>query len=324
MTAIDGLLVVVRAVHYGATIVLFGEMVFAFLISGPSASARTLPGVERAQGAADRRFRRVAVVAWLSMVASGACWLALVTVRMSGEFAAAITASAVATVLGSTDFGQAWTARALMALAVALLWQIAHAGTLRRPWVRVLYVGVTGGLLASLAWAGHANADVGGASVIHHTGDAAHLIAAGAWLGGLAPLASLLATLGGSPATHDIDDCAAIAARFGNCAALSVGVLVLTGIVNAYYLVPAPEALLESTYGNVLLAKLLLFSLMLAVAAINRTRLTKILLAKERDDASRRDAARRLKRNVWIEQALAAGVLVLVAVLGVSPPPMRM
>jgi putative copper resistance protein D len=188
----------------------------------------------------------------------------------------------------------------------------------------VLHVGITGVLLASLAWAGHANADVGAGSVIHHTGDAAHLLAAGVWLGGLAPLASLLGTLGGSPTTHDIDERAAIAARFGNCAAFSVAVLVLTGIVNAYYLVPTPQALLESTYGNVLLAKLLLFALMLAVAATNRTRLTKLLLAKERDDASRSDAARRLERNVWIEQALAAGVVVLVAVLGVSPPPMRM
>jgi putative copper export protein len=117
----DELLVAVRAVHYGATIVLFGEMVFAFLIRGSSVSTRTLPGAERARSAADRRFRRIVVAAWLTMVASGACWLALVTVGMSGESLAAITASAVATVLGSTVFGQAWTVRSLMALVLALL-----------------------------------------------------------------------------------------------------------------------------------------------------------------------------------------------------------
>lgn len=320
----DGLLVAVRAVHYGATIVLFGEMLFALLVSSSPTSGKAPPLAERTDGGAYRRFRRVAVAAWALMVISGGCWLALVTVQMSGGPFGAVTASAIATVLGSTVFGQAWSVRALMALALALFWLILRAGPPHEPWVPVWSVGLTGGLLAGLAWAGHANAEVGADSLIHHTSDATHLVAAGAWLGGLAPLAALLRTLDGSPTTRDIDGCAEIAARFGNWAALSVGVLVLTGIANAYYLIPAPRALLESTYGNVLLAKLLLFALMVAIAATNRTRLTTMLLAKERDDASRSDAARRLKRNVGIEQALGAGVVVLVAVLGVSPPPMRM
>jgi len=258
------------------------------------------------------------------MVISGACWLALVTIQMSGEPFGAMKASAIATVLGSTVFGQAWSVRALMALLLALIWPILRAGPRFQPEVSVLSVGIAGALLAGLPWAGHANAEVGADGLIHHAGDAAHLLAAGAWLGGLAPLASLLRTLGGSPTHRDVDGCAATVARFGNWAALSVAVLVLTGIANAYYLIPAPRALLETSYGNVLLAKLLLFALMLAIAAANRTRLTRVLLAKERDDGARVDAARRLRRNVWLEQALGAGVVLLVATLGVTPPPMRM
>lgn len=211
-----------------------------------------------------------------------------------------------------------------MALVLALFWPILRAGPPREPWVPVLSAGVTGALLAGLAWAGHANAELGAHGLIHHTSDAAHLLAAGAWLGGLAPLASLLRTLGGSPTTRDIDGCAEVAALFGNWAALSVGVLIVTGITNAYYIVPAPRALLETTYGNVLLAKLLLFAVMLALAAANRTRLTTALLAKDRDDRARVSAARRLRRNVWMEQVLGAGVILLVATLGVTPPPMRM
>ena len=66
-------LVVVRAVHYGATIVLSGEMFFALLVSGPPHGP---PLEERARDTAYRRFRRVAVAAWTLMVISGACWLA--------------------------------------------------------------------------------------------------------------------------------------------------------------------------------------------------------------------------------------------------------
>src|ERR1700712_491611 len=100
MTATGGLLIGVRAVHYGATIILFGEMVFALLISKrPSSGPGTALG-ERAGDEAYRRFRRVAAAAWALMVISGACWLALVTVQMSGEPLGAIRASAFATVVG--------------------------------------------------------------------------------------------------------------------------------------------------------------------------------------------------------------------------------
>lgn len=321
MAALDGLLVAVRAVHYFASVVLFGEMVFAFLLVAPTISRQPLRGAKRA---AYRRFYRVAVAAWGVVVISGACWLALVAVQMSGQARAAIEATALATVLGSTVFGRAWMLRALMALTLALFWRRLRAGPLHQAWTLVVCLVVTGGLLASLAWAGHANAEVGLGGVVHHTNDAAHLLAAGAWLGGLAPLARLLGSLGSSPTTDDIDDRAEISARFGNCAALSVGVLVLTGTVNAYFLVPEPRSLLDSTYGRVLLAKLTVFALMLAIAAMNRFRFTSNLLATKRDHASRSEAARRLKRNVRLEQALGAGVVVLVAVLGASSPPMRM
>ena len=263
------------------------------------------------------------MAAWGCMLASGACWFALVAMQMSGRPLEALDWATITTVLGSTIFGRAWSVRALMALVLALIWPILRAGPRLQPGVSVLSVGIAGGLVAGLAWAGHANAEVGVDGWIHHASDAAHLLAAGAWLGGLAPLASLLRTLGSSSTRRDIDGCAETVVRFGNWAALSVAVLVLTGIANAYYLVPAPRALLETSYGNILLVKLLLFALMLAVAAANRTRLTRALLANERDDGARVDAARRLRRNVWLEQALGAGVILLVATLGVTPPPMR-
>jgi len=324
MTAVDWLLVAVRAVHYGATIVLFGEMLFVLLVSGASSVKQEPPLERREDEAAYRRFRHVAAIAWAWMMISGACWLALVTIQMSGGPFAAIRTSALATVLGSTVFGQAWSVRALMALVLALIWPTLRADRPCRPRMSVLSVGIAGGLLASLAWAGHANVEVGADGWIHHANDAAHLLAAGAWLGGLTPLASLLGTLGRSPTRRDLDSCAATVLRFGNWAALSVAVLVLTGIANAYYLIPAPRALLETSYGNFLLGKLVLFALMLAVAAANRTRLTGVLVAHERDDGARVDAAWRLRRNVWMEQALGAGVILLVATLGLTAPPLRM
>ena len=320
----DGLLIAARAVHYGATIVLFGEMVFALFINRRPTTGVGAPLGEPVADAPYRRFRRVAVAAWASMVVSGVCWLALVTGQMSGQPLGEIKPSAVATVLASTTFGHVWVFRTLTALLLALLWLVLRAGPPREPWLPVLSVGLAGGLLAGLAWAGHANAEVGVDGAIHHVSDAAHLLAAGTWLGGLAPFASLLETVGASRSTCPIDSCARIATRFGNWAALSVGVLVLTGITNAQYLVPRPQLLLETTYGRVLLVKLIVFSLMLAIALVNRTRLTSALIASGHGNETGCNAARQLRRNVWTEHALGAGVLVLVALLGVTRPPIGM
>ena len=43
-----------------------------------------------------------------------------------------------------------------------------------------------------LGWVGHSQIEEGVAGVIHVTSDAAHLLAAGAWLGGLVPLGFIL------------------------------------------------------------------------------------------------------------------------------------
>jgi len=319
----DGLLVAVRAVHFGATIVLFGETLFAVLAAAYTTEGE--PNPSEVSLSAHHRFLRVATWAWVAMAISGACWLALVSVQMSGgPLGEALTRSSLATVLGATIFGQAWSVRALLALGLAAMWPLLHGNPMSRRWVWFGAVTIAGGLLAGLAWAGHANVEVGADSWAHHASDAAHLLGAGAWLGGLAALAALLSGLMRSPTTRAIDECAEATARFGNWAALSVSVILLTGIVNAYYLLPHPRALLETSYGNLLLAKLLVFSIMLGIAAANRTRLTAVLRADRGDARARLAAARRLRRNVWMEQVLGAAVVVLVAALGVTPPPMRM
>jgi len=316
----EPLLVAVRAIHLGASIVLFGELLFATVVV-THGTAELPSSVE-----ADRRLRRAVLASWTLMAVSGVCWLALVSAQMTGRpLADSLNPSRVATVLGSTVFGQAWTIRALLALGLIALWPLLRASSKgRRRWARVGSFAMAGGLLAGLAWGGHANAEVGGQGLAHHASDVAHLLAAGAWLGGLAPLAACLGRVDRSPTTRALNECANTAARFGNWAALCVGLLLVTGTVNAYFLIHAPEALLETEYGNLLLAKLLLFALMLGIAAVNRTRLTRSLRGRRSQDASRMDAARRLRRNVWMEQALGAGVVALVAVLGVTSPSMGM
>jgi copper resistance protein D len=319
----EALLIATRAIHFGAAMVLFGEMLFASVFASRKPySASLLP--RPTAGSSETRLRRVGAAAWACMGVSGACWFALVSMQMSERPLAALDRTTIAAVLGSTVFGRAWLVRAVLALLLAGMWPILFAKTTpQRRWALVAMV-LSGALLASLAWSGHANAQVGPNGVVHHLNDSVHLLAAGAWLGGLAPLAALLRQAGAMANERALANCAETVTRFGNAAALCVGALVMTGLVNAYYLLPGPSSLLGTTYGRLLLLKVCVFLIMVAIAAVNRNRLTPALSPNTEWHSARAATARSLRRNVFLEQALGAAVILLVAALGVSPPPMKM
>ncbi len=87
--------------------------------------------------------------------------------------------------LTDTRFGLVSTVRLglAMLLAVLLLW----------PATRLLQIVAGAGLIGLIALVGHAGATPGTAGDIHLASDIVHLLAAGAWLGGLPALAMLLA-----------------------------------------------------------------------------------------------------------------------------------
>ncbi|MER6733559.1 copper resistance CopC/CopD family protein [Streptomyces puniciscabiei] len=87
-----------------------------------------------------------------------------------------------------------------------------------------------------------------------------HLLAMGAWLGGLAALLRTLRRT--SPAT---------VARFSRLAFASVTVLVVTGVYQSWRGLGSWQALTDTTYGRTLLAKLAAVTVLLLAAACSRT-----------------------------------------------------
>jgi putative copper resistance protein D len=95
---------------------------------------------------------------------------------------------------------------------------------------------------------------------------------------------------------------------------VSVSALVLSGVANAWYLVGDLPALIATEYGRLLLAKLALFGAMLALAAVNRWKLSPRVIAG--DDG----ALRSLSRNAMLETAAGIAVIAIVGVLGITIP----
>jgi putative copper resistance protein D len=177
-------------------------------------------------------------------------------------------------------------------------------------------------LLASLAGSGHAQIEEGWMNLIHAGSDAAHLLAAGAWLGGLIPLGFIL--LGYSVAGREaspIADVDRILLRFSSMGYVAVATLIGSGLINSWFLVGSVSGLLKTPYGQILLVKLAFFAAMLALAAANRFWLVPQMIAA-RAGASGEPSVwlGRLRYHVLGEQLLGLMILLAVSILGTMWP----
>jgi copper resistance protein D len=224
-----------------------------------------------------------------------------------------------------TQFGRLWTWRLplmLLFTVVNLFASQKHRNVLwrSRVWQCVGAINAVI-LLASLAWAGHAGATIGAKRPIHLTVDAAHLIAAGLWPGGLLPLALLLVQASKSTEPSLLLAAGAMTRRFSAVSLLVVGALAATGLTNSYFLVGSLPALVTSTYGSLLVMKLFLFSIMIGFGACNLLLFKPRLPPADESPAKQRDALRKLMRNVLAELCLGTLIVLIVGALGATPPP---
>lgn len=302
-------LVLARLPHYVAATTLFGASFFAVY---------AYEGVE--PRALQLWRRRLLLWTAVAAMVSALLWFAFSVANMSGSLSDLIDPEVGWAVLHDTSFGTVWAGRTLVGAAIVLLMVANRSSTTNRRWDVFIAI-LAAILLASLAGVGHSQAEQGWASVLHITSDAAHLLAAGAWLGGLVPLAYLLCRR--SKTSDEEWPTISVLLRFSNMGYLAVTTLVGTGLVNSWYLVGSVPNLLTTAYGQVLLAKLLLFGGMLALAMANRFSLVPAVMGLGPDaSAERGDAAplRKLCKHVLGEQALGAMIIAIVSLLGTMAP----
>jgi len=237
---------------------------------------------------------RVALAIGLpSAVASlGALGLDLLGLPMAALMTAAPWKVAFATSAGPALL----VAVAAMLLAVMAL----HSAWYARALAILAFVGV--GL--SLAMTGHAA--TAPPEALTRPAIFLHGLGVAFWIGALAPLVALVS----KPTAATLP----VVNRFSRIAALAVGVLALTGLGLAIVQLEKPSALVETRYGLILSVKLGLVTVLLALAALNRFRLTPGLV---RD----KNAASALKPSILFECAIAIAIFAVVAGWRFTPPP---
>jgi putative copper resistance protein D len=304
---IDLGLIVARLLHYTAGTTLAGVAFFplyAYAFTEPKELSR--------------RRQAVLLSAAVSALLSGLLWFVFSVANMGGTLADVADHEILWTVLNETTFGSVWMARMLLAVLIAGVTAVRPfwMGIAGRDLVTAFLAVV---LLASLAGTGHAQIEEGWMNVAHVASDVAHLLAAGAWLGGLVQLSFILlhySTWDDQPIV-DVDR---ILLRFSSMGYLAVATLIVSGLVNSWFLVGSVSGLLETLYGQILLGKLALFGAMLALAAVNRFWLVPRLIETRQESGEPVVWLGRLRYHVLGEQFLGLMVLLAVSVLGTMRP----
>lgn len=171
--------------------------------------------------------------------------------------------------------GVSWQLAA-SALLVAVLGVTALAVASRSAtWrARAAVACCTAGALATPLLVGHTQTVRPVAAML--AADLVHLVAGAFWVGGVIGLLSYLRAArpvaSGDRPRVAVEDAAAVVATFSRYALVSVLLLAASGILMGVLIVGSWQALLVSTYGRLLLAKLGLVAVVVALAACNRLR----------------------------------------------------
>ena len=319
------LLIITRAVHIGACMVLLSLFAFEILVARP-ALRETDRSASPHMEVLREQFRLLAVWSGFAAIASGIVWFWIVLARMTGSSLWEMpNIDSIDVTITQTQFGILWTWR----LGLMLLFTIANLFARRKRrtflWSSCAwqYAGliIATTLLASITWAGHAGATIGAERPIHLTVDSAHLIAAGLWPGGLLPLTLVLLQACRSSELSLLLAAGAITRRFSALSLLVVAALAATGLTNSYFLVGSLRALVTTGYGRLLMLKVLLFVIIIGFGACNLLRFKPQLALANEQNAKQRDVLRKLMRNVIAELCIGTLIVLIVGALGATPPP---
>ena len=289
-----------RFLHYTAGMALFGLALFT-LYAYPS-RADVQPA--RLSNWIAPAIFKLAIATFITAM----FWLAVVIANMAGSASAVIDPDAVRSVLLDTSFGKVWAVRLLLAALLVGLTGFSYVSSQRHV-PAVLVTVLSSVLLATLAGTGHTMHSEGMERVVHIAADGAHLLAAGAWFGGLFALAFVLNESG--------PESTAVLHRFSGMGYVAVAVLIGSGLINSWYLVGSISNLLSTPYGQLLLVKLAFFGGMLGLAFANRFWLVPALTTSH---SGAEVAMAQLRRHVLCEQTLGILVILAVSVLGAIEP----
>jgi copper transport protein len=333
---------VVRALDYLTIALMIGGVAFLLAVWGPAFTA--LAGPEARWSAASRAF---AARLWrlLALAIVLGALVSVLGLLLQGASAAGVSLwsslkSAIVQNTLESRFGEVWGARAIdwLLLGAVLLASRAigapaipvldaeteGSGAPSRVQVRRPPAVIAALLALGCAYLAITPALAGHASIESPTGvffpaDALHVLAASVWVGGIACLLIALPGATGQlqPGERSRLLLAALA-RFSPLALAAVIVIALTGAIQAYIDVRSIDGLLHTTYGALVLAKVVLLLCLVGLGWVNRRRVIPALRRLVGDARSPIDARPPGAVGVVARRSMRGELALMVCVFGVT------
>ena len=284
---------------------MVGGLAFDMIVSRPALSGRdaSVTAQEAANGLSSRSLRLVWAGLALFLVSSIGQLLLLTTITQEVTVWAAFVGP-IADMVSGTEWGRMWLWRVAAGVGFGVaLWALRYATPLWQPAVKLLVLGLgcAGLWTISLVSHGAATIEIRNLALV---ADFLHLVASAFWVGAVFHFALGMGLLRSLPDADRRECLADLVPRFSIVAAMSVAVIVVTGVFSGFAQVTVTEAL-GTPYGITLIAKVALVLPLLFLGGLNliwvRPRL--------RTNAN---------AGVWLRRFLlgeaALGVLILAAV----------
>lgn len=258
-TTVGAVYAVLRFVVFSALVLLVGGLVFVALL-WPAGSALPRP-------------RRILWGAWVAALVTTAVGIPVQAVYAAGLPLSKMASSTVRSGMFDDRFGQVWAARlfllGLTALILVALGRRAGSSAEVGPSGAALPAPLLAaggllslGLLATPGLAGHASTE--DLVPLAMVADVAHLVAVSVWLGGLALLTAAVLP------RRMAGELSAVVPRFSRVAFAAVVTILVTGTFQGWRQVRSTAALTETTYGRLLIIKVVLFGVLVGLAALSR------------------------------------------------------
>ena len=324
----------VRWFSYLAMMTLFGGFVFLMFVLKPALSQSVnLNKVENlgAFGQSNKQFTRLTRLSLFVIFASAFVSLILQTSSLLDvSITQAVAPSNLLRVLTGTAFGAPWLLQIAATLAIAATTFFFSrklnddsAKNLLSSGQPLLWIGLvlSAFLLLSLSLTGHARAAQEDYKFAVFA-DWLHLVAAGIWVGGIFHLVlTMPKSVSCLQNATRLSVLSRVISRFSSLAVACTILLALTGIYNSWIHLAGFRDLYNTTYGIILLLKIILFLVMLPLGGFNRffirPRVEKLVGDSNSADYSRTEKDFRLV--LYLEAAFAATILLFAAILAFLP-----
>lgn len=272
-------------------------------------------------GRDEPRARRLLWIGWGAATLGSLVELVLQGPYTAGDSPLDVAKIALLSSTLHTDYGQLHSARLVLLGIVALVFARSLADGVRpAKWEAALAV-----VAIAIAWtfsaAGHAGTTP--PSGISIPLDTLHLLAMAAWIG------ALVLTVGALLPRRDPDEIRTVMPVVSRVAFASVSVLAVTGTYAAWRGIGTVHAVLTTTYGLLVVGKVVLFVGLLALGNLSRKLVRTRTVAYALDDTALAEApadesdddlaTERLRRSVLVEAGIGFVVLALTAVLVAQP-----